>query len=282
MSEVTELATCGVGETLARARQTQGLALADVAQQLKFAQRHLEALEQGRFEALPGSTFARGMVRGYARLLKLDPEPLLASIAGRVDAPDSDQLAARFHQPVPFSDSGRRSTFLYLALSLGVLGFVGFIAYEWHRESTAPAQLAAAPGAEPMRMLAMPAQPASAPRESVGAPREIATAPPAREIAKDLPAAPAPAPRIADAPKSIAGARIVLRCEEESWIEVKDSADRILIQSLNAAGSERVVQGRPPFTLVIGNAQHVRVSYNDRPVDLSPHTKVEVARFTLK
>jgi len=33
---------------------------------------------------------------------------------------------------------------------------------------------------------------------------------------------------------------------------------------------------------VIGNAQHVRVRYNDSPVDLGPHTKVEVARFTLQ
>jgi cytoskeleton protein RodZ len=42
-----------------------------------------------------------------------------------------------------------------------------------------------------------------------------------------------------------------------------------------------VVQGRGPFTLVIGNASHVRVLHNDREVDLRPHTKVEVARFTL-
>jgi len=45
---------------------------------------------------------------------------------------------------------------------------------------------------------------------------------------------------------------------------------------------ERVVVGVPPFSVVIGNAQHVRVTYDDEPFDLTPHIRVEVARFTLK
>jgi len=42
------------------------------------------------------------------------------------------------------------------------------------------------------------------------------------------------------------------------------------------------VVGVPPFEVVIGNAQQVRLFYNDKPVDLIPHVKVEVARFTLE
>ena len=75
--------------------------------------------------------------------------------------------------------------------------------------------------------------------------------------------------------------RLVIRCEEEAWIEVKDHNDRALVSSLNAKGAERVVQARGPLTLVIGNAAHVRVLHNDRPIDLTPHTKLAIARFTL-
>jgi len=282
---LTEAAACGVGEALSQARTSRGLALADVAQQLKFAPRHIEALEEERFDSLPGGTFARGMVRSYARLLKLDPEPLLERMAGRFDAPDTQELAARFSQPVPFSDSGRRSTLVYLGLSVGVLAFVAFAAYQWRREAVAPE---AAPAAPPP-VAAAPAAPAAqavAPKPVSAAARKAEPAPPApaREVAKAASPGPAPVPAgLAEAPKkSAAGGRIVLRCEEESWIEVKDSAERTLISSLNAAGSERVVEGRPPFTLVIGNAQHVHVSYNNAPVDLAPHTKVEVARFILQ
>jgi len=91
-----------------------------------------------------------------------------------------------------------------------------------------------------------------------------------------------PAVKDAAAPKSTGPNRLVLRFEEAAWAEVTDSAGRQLISSLNPAGSERVVRGRPPFNIVIGNAQHVKVSFNDREIDLQPHVKVEVARFTLK
>jgi cytoskeleton protein RodZ len=75
--------------------------------------------------------------------------------------------------------------------------------------------------------------------------------------------------------------RLVIRCEEEAWIEVKDANERMLVSSLNPKGAERVVQSRGPLTLVIGNAHHVRITHNDRPVDLAPHTKLAIARFTL-
>jgi len=95
-----------------------------------------------------------------------------------------------------------------------------------------------------------------------------------------------PAPTMAKAPVSIAKIasgvhRLVIRCEEEAWIEVKDANDRMLVSSLNPKGAERVVQSRGPLTLVIGNAQHVRITHNDHPVDLTPHTKLAIARFTL-
>jgi cytoskeleton protein RodZ len=251
-----ESASTGIGGELARAREARGLALADVAQQLKFAARQLEALEQERFDLLPGGTFARGMVRSYARLLKLEPEPLLSRLGEHPEYSNMGRLAERYREPVPFSDSSRRSTLIYLGVSLAILAAVGTLAYEWNRERAAPRKPAAAVGSK-----AVP-KPA-APRPTVVEDKKIE---PPRTIAS-------PAPGVH---------RIVLRIEREAWIEVRDGAERLLISSLNPAGTERVVQGRPPFSLVIGNAQHVRVIYDDKPVDLQPHVKVEVARLTLK
>jgi cytoskeleton protein RodZ len=260
MTEVT-----GVGRELAAAREARGLALADVAQQLKFAPRQLEALEQERFDALPGATFARGMVRSYARLLKLDPEPLVERVASRFEVPDSNRLAARYHQPVPFSDSARSSTFVYLGISAGVLALVGAVAFGWHQERTAavkpPAKAATVAGSAPREIKRSPvpiqAQPAVAPvieEKSV-----VAVAPPP--------------------PGPIGRHRLMVRTEEEAWIEIRDSADRLLVSSLSPAGSERVVRGRPPYSLVIGNASHVQVFYDDKPVKLAPHTRSDVARL---
>jgi len=274
----TEMRT-GVGQELAAAREARGLALADVAQQLKFAPRQLEALEQEHLDALPGATFARGMVRSYARLLKLDPEPLVQRIAGRFEVPDSNRLAERYHQPVPFSDSARRSTFVYLAMSLGVLVLVGAVAYEWHQERTAAAR-STTPGATSVakaKPAPREAKPLAAPVAPVAVQPAIAPVPVAAEKT------PKTTERtLKTVEKPVGGAnRLVVRTEGEAWIEIRDSADRMLISSLNPAGSERVVRGKPPYSLVIGNASQVSITYDNKPVDLAPHTRQDVARLTV-
>lgn len=266
----------GVGRELAAAREARGLALADVAQQLKFAPRQLEALEQENIEALPGHTITRGMVRNYARLLKLDAEPLVQRISRRFEMPDSNRLAQRYHEAVPFSDRGRRSTLVYLGMSLGVLALVAGVAYQWHHERSVatkvPPSVALfepAPEAEPapvvlqekVSIVAAPVEPPAAPVAAV--------APVAPKIVSD-PGVPKDGPP-----------RLVVRTHADAWIEIRDSLDRMLIASLNPAGSERVVRGRPPYSLVIGNAANVRVTYGDKPIDLAPHTRHDVARLTV-
>lgn len=298
----SSLAASGVGAELARAREERGLALTDVAQQLKFAARQLEALEQERYDQLPGGTFVRGMVRAYARLLKVDAEPLLERLADRFDGLDSNRLAARYKQPVPFSDGTRKSTFVYLGASLGVLLAAGAIAWQWYREHNAPHKpaVAAAPKAPvpAPRAVAAPEQPVVETKvaEKVVVVAKEKTAPPAEKIEKaenvERTAA-ADRVEIDKAERALKEAaliqkpipagvhRIVFHCEAEAWLEVKDAQGRQILSSLNPPGCERVVQGRGPFELIIGNASHVRVTHNDRVLDLQPHTKQDIARFTI-
>ena len=306
---MTEL--IGVGAELRQAREAQGLTVIDVAQQLKFAPRQIESLEAERFERLPGPTIARGMVRNYARLLQLDPEPLVARMTPqREAASDPDELAARFKRPVPFSDSSRRSTLVYVGFSAGVLLLVGALAYEWQQERAAPQFVAPAQPqrpAEPVRQTAaatqlpqVVAEPPQAPEEKAPEAKAPAAEKPAPEpkIEKPRPQAeqskpPAEKPQLAAVvPKPAAEAQekppagsvhsIVLRCEEEAWLEVRNDEGRALVSSLNPAGSERAVRARGPLHLVIGNAQHVTLIVDGKPVDLKPHTRVEVARLTIQ
>jgi cytoskeleton protein RodZ len=283
---MTEVAG-GVGAELSAARQERGLGLQEVAQQLKFGLRQLEALEADRFDELPGGTFARGMVRSYARLVKIDPDPLLARLAGRFDAPDSNQLAARFSQPVPFSDAGRRTTLVYFGLSLAILAVVGAVAYQWQRERSAPrSQMAfVKPKAEAPARKAVPRVEEMKPLE-VRKPAPLAEEKkpePLPEEKKAVEKKPAAVVQTAAAATPSSGVhRIVMRVEsDEAWLEVTDGGGRQLVSSLNRAGAERVVQGRGPFSFVIGNASHVRIEHNGREFDLKPHTRVEVARFTI-
>ena len=67
---------------LRMAREAAGLSIDAVAQQLKLAPRQVKALEDDDFAELPGRTFVRGFVRNYARLLRLDPEAVVAALPG--------------------------------------------------------------------------------------------------------------------------------------------------------------------------------------------------------
>jgi len=283
MTDGVDVAT-GVGEELARARAALGLTVADVAQQLKFAVRQIEALEQGRFEDLPTGTFARGMVRAYGRLLKLDAEALVGRMAARVAAPDNAEAVASAHRPIPITDSARRSNMVYAALSVAILGVIAAVVFEWQRERTSAARLSFVPAAQaPVEaqrageadIAASAVRPPNLSPLAAAEPLQAVASPPAAESgqAADHSAPPVPA--------SGGTHRISMKFERESWVQIRGADGKTLISQLNPAGTERTVEGKPPFDLVIGNAQYVRLSYDDRQIDLAPHVKVEVARFTL-
>jgi transcriptional regulator with XRE-family HTH domain len=61
-----------IGSTLRAARIHRGLELADVERATKIRPRQLIALEEERFEALPGRAYARSFLKEYAEFLGLD------------------------------------------------------------------------------------------------------------------------------------------------------------------------------------------------------------------
>jgi cytoskeleton protein RodZ len=293
------------GPLLAHLRAERKLSVADVAQRLKYAVRQIEALEAEEFSRLPGTTFVRGMIRGYAKLLEIDPEPLLRSLDRRqiAGAATVDLRAKR----VPFPDgTKRRGTRTYAILSLLVFAAVAGFLYEWqqggglrHLPGAMRSQLAqaSAPAAEPAaaeppvtrvqavaeKPEAPAAKPAAAQPEIPKAAASLPKAPPALpKLATAAPATAAAAPAKDKDAKSVGGqGRIFMAFADDAWVEIKDGEGTMLMAQLNPAGSTRVVSGHPPFSLVIGNAAAVRVVYNERAVDLVPYVKVEVARFNL-
>jgi len=73
-----------LGTILRETRAARGQTLADVAHVTRIRVRYLEALEEGRYDALPTPVHVWGFMRNYALYLKLDPEPLIARYkAGR-------------------------------------------------------------------------------------------------------------------------------------------------------------------------------------------------------
>jgi len=68
------------GTTLRIAREQWGLSLADVAENLNLSADTIQAIESDDYTSLPGTTFVKGYIRSYAKLLQLDVEGLMGNI----------------------------------------------------------------------------------------------------------------------------------------------------------------------------------------------------------
>lgn len=264
------------GRRLSEARQAQNLAAADVARQLKLSVWQVEALEEGRYQQLPGPIFVRGFIRNYARLVKIDPEELL-----RAAGDSLPQAAARPETPpsrdIPFPTSQSARWPKYAAAAAVIFGALAVYEFIWNEPEGVATRTTVA-------VTPVPASPVPAPVPAAGQSAPVQPAMAVVAAAEPEPAAPPvePAPAAAErAPKP--GERLVkFDFDQESWVEIRDRNERILLSQLNRPGTTQQVSGLPPFSIVVGNAHGVRMTYGDKPVDLAIYTKIDVARLILE
>ncbi len=79
-----------VGSRLAQLREAKGWSVDDVSARLKVSPQKLRALEAGDISHLPGLTFALGVVRSYAKMLGVDPEPFAQALRRERGVPEID------------------------------------------------------------------------------------------------------------------------------------------------------------------------------------------------
>lgn len=89
-----------IGELLAQTRQKSGQDIPDVAQSLRISQRYLEAIEEGRNDDLPGTTYAVGFVRSYAEYLGLDEDEIVRRYKDEAEGLEATSELT-FPKPIP-------------------------------------------------------------------------------------------------------------------------------------------------------------------------------------
>jgi cytoskeleton protein RodZ len=276
------------GAVLAAARRAQNLTIADIARHLKLSSHQVEALETGAHERLPGPVFVRGFIRNYARLLKLDPDELVRAMA---ETPPAIPREAAVSPDIPYPTAATSNWPRYAALAAVIVTALAIYEFVLNEpESTVtkaperaavPAVVAETPAAPGVAPAASPPQAALTPEPAPSGPSVLAP-PSARPPAAAVEAAiPAPAESTEKTRKP--GQReLRFAFEGESWVRVEDGRGHVILSQLNAPGTTQRVYGTPPLTLIVGNSQVVRMMYEEKPVDLAAHTKVDVARFTLQ
>lgn len=236
---VLNSAPTGVGPLLRAAREAKGLSLEQVASETRISRRHLEHIEAGELEALPGRTYAIGFARTYAKTVGLDPEEVVSIAREEFDRASAyegydQQGRGTFEPGDPSRAPGGR--LLYFSLFAILILLVGiFFA----------ARALFAPAAE------MPSLVEEQARE------EAQAAAAAQQAAQEQAAA------VADP----AGA-VVFTAEGETWVRFYDGEGTVLQEGTMAAGESftvpvdavnpQIITGRPDLLAITVDGRPVR------------------------
>lgn len=262
----------GYGARLAWERQRAGFGVTDIAARLRLHPNQVRAIEQEDLARLPELAYVRGFIRSYARVLNIDPAPILSDLNAKLASTHTSVVdgMAGTSDYSPVRAAARESMSRQLVLGGAVvgliaLGVVGWIATQQNRPSeVAPAPVVVAPVAA----TAVEA-PSAVPEVTAAVAEPLAT--------EAEPASSESAPSASEAAPTL-----LLRFDGASWVEVIDANGKILLSRLSSSGDEHVLDGELPLTVVIGDAGKTAVEVRGEAFDLQPFTRNNVARFTVK
>lgn len=261
-----------VGAALAAARIARGASVEDVSRVLKLSVAQIKAIEADDHSQLPSAVFVRGFVRSYARLLGLDISAMLPAKPAAM-APSDERL---MHYRPGIALQPKRSTGTRLMLGAAFSVFLGLAYYEF--VFNAPAADALISASAPVRDVTPNTVVVKHAETGVhGAVAAVAEADGMRLPADNLQLKKSEDP-VSGAPEG----GLHFQFNGESWVEVRGSDGKVVFSMVNAPGSERIVRGNPPFTLVIGGASGVQLSYKGSRVDLASYVTSDVARLRLE
>ena len=253
-----------VGSRLKQARVDKGLALEQVAEEMRLSPDVLNALEADRFDILGAQVFVRGHLRQYALLLGLDADAVMQRYAAQ-DHPSDEPIVGT--EPIRIRGEGE----LRVWISLAVVCFVLVALLVWWLASPDDTEqvVANGPPANTAESVSPPAPVQQAPvREPQ--PAETATpsvqAPVGESAAEVDPVTPtigvgdsmADETELPDA----AILSVEITFDEDCWVEIIGGDDRRLFYGMGRAGARSRFDASPPMSVLLGNVDGVRLVIN--------------------
>jgi cytoskeleton protein RodZ len=261
------------GERLRREREMRGITIEEIAEATKIGTRNLRALEEEKFDLLPGGIFNKGFVRAYSKFLGLDEEQ---AVADYISAETSFRTADEPEVPVERSSESSKALLAAVVLLIVIAG-AGFGGWKFYKNRMAQRAAVQAAAVQPVAPTAAPtpvattvdpnAQPAATPVSDTNpsAQPTAATSPassPANTPAV-IPASTMPAPETVSAD----GFMVHIKAKEDSWVSAKADGKSVLSGTLKAA-NEKTLHAKDRIILTLGNAAGVQVTYNGKDLDL--------------
>ena len=260
-----------VGDSLRLRREQLGWSLADIAGWLRIKVAYLQALEDGRPQDLPGTTYALGFLRSYGATLGLDPQDLSRRFRQETRGLDRRQSLS-FPAPVP-----ERGVPAGAALLIGVV-LIGVAYTGWYM----------AGGHESLPVQSVPPLPASLAPYVAEPPHAVAAAPEARSVPppasppgyqdrghpdparQDRVAEPAAEPAAAPPPVAVeptpppVPVQVTVKASASSWVQVRQAGGPVIYERILQPGeSWPVPAGRENLVMSTGNAGGITLSAGD-------------------
>ena len=230
-----------LGDLLRRSREQLGLSLEEVEVLTHIKSPYLQALEAENFDVLPNQVAARGFLRNYASVLKLDAGHVLELYeASQGHSPASrlflSQDGIRF-KDISMAPRSRFSPDLLIGF-LAITALVGIILYFVYRQYMSPAEMASATG------LASPTAEAAI---LLPTPTPLPTH--------------TPTPTATPSPPFYTGVTVELVISDQSWVQVV--VDEVkAFEGVLAAGERLHWTGDRQVIVRAGNAGGVEVIVN--------------------
>lgn len=262
--------TASSGNGLAAAREAKRMSVGDAAYALKVGNKVIQSIEASDWQALPGRTFAVGILRAYGRLLEVPVDALIAEVPGGSPAVKKNHIQASTSSlkaaPAARRD-GETKRQEKRMLKLGVVMVILAVVLAY-------------------------AMPGSFWDDSIESAQSLVN----RWVRQDVvqpQTAESAAPASTEAAKPEAGTDVVaqaptspgtleLKFAAPAWVEVRDHTGRIIYSQLNAAGTTQFITGAAPLDVLIGNARQVQARWRDEPVKLDKLTGDDVSRQVLR
>jgi cytoskeleton protein RodZ len=256
------------GDELRQRREALGLDLGLVAATLRIKLAYLTALEAGSLEELPGAAYAIGFMRAYADYLGLDSGEIL-----RRFKQESTLLATKpdLVFPIPLGEhSMPGGGMLLVALILAVCAY-GVWFYLSTGEGPRPQRVAEVPlELLPYRGPFRTPPAVSRPTEAQAAPQSPA-APSQGEAGSGSGGRPAAAgstvsavPAVTDPAPNPPG-EVVIRATADSWIQIRDARQSVLLTRVLKAGESCRAPDRPGLSMRTGNAGGLEITVDGVP-----------------
>jgi cytoskeleton protein RodZ len=250
-----------VGETLSHARRTRGLSVDDVAIDTCIRATLIRAIEADDFSLCGGEVYARGHIRSIARVVGVDPEPLIGEhdtargatrvVSAVVPQPTDRSIVARAERRQPNWTIAMAAA-LVVICGIALVGLLQDHGSAGKRPGTASTNAGQQSQSKTQGQTPTTPKPRSSP----------------------------PSSSVAQLPASQATLK-VRTLRGQTWLSITTKAGKTLFSGLLADGQQKIFTSHHSLAYVIGNAPAVDIVVNGNDIGTPPASGA-VARGNVK